>query len=125
MCRDETQTKDFVNSLKKVGPSLGMAIGSPKVFPITDNKPSTYVSALNQVSSVFVKSFNSTSLYQAIAGKPSIVMVIIPNNKVSLLVSRSVLTDCLMQGEHYSAIKKVACVENPIPSQCITSTVLK
>ena len=52
MYRDETQTKDFVNSLKKVGPSLGMAIGSPKVFPITDNKPSTYVSALNQVSSV-------------------------------------------------------------------------
>ena len=41
--------------------------------------------------------------------KPSIVMVVIPNNK----------------GEHYAAIKKVCITESPIPSQCITSTVLK
>ena len=44
-----------------------------------------------------------------LAQKPRIVMVVIPNNK----------------GEHYAAVKKVCITESPIPSQCITSTVLK
>ena len=30
----------------------------------------------------------------------------------------------LIQGEHYAAIKKKCVIESPIPSQCITSTVL-
>merc|ERR1712142_731369 len=77
---------------KKVGPSLGMSFGAPKVFAIVDNRTASYVTALNQ----------------AIAANPSIVMIVIPNNK----------------GEHYAAVKKIACCENPIPTQCITSTVL-
>merc|ERR1712133_325049 len=40
--------------------------------------------------------------------KPSIIMAVIPNNK----------------GDHYAAIKKKCVIENPIPSQCVTSTVL-
>ena len=43
-----------------------------------------------------------------LAQKPRIVMVVIPNNK----------------GEHYSAVKKLCCVEQPVPSQVMTSTVL-
>ena len=35
-------------------------------------------------------------------------MIVIPNNK----------------GDHYSAVKKKCCLEKPIPSQCVTSTVL-
>merc|ERR1712142_1134423 len=77
---------------KKVGPSLGMSFGAPKGFAIVDNRTASYVTALNQ----------------AIAANPSIVMIVIPNNK----------------GEHYAAVKKIACCENPIPTQCITSTVL-
>ena len=35
-------------------------------------------------------------------------MCVIPNNK----------------GDHYAAVKKKLCLENPVPSQCVTSTVL-
>ena len=40
--------------------------------------------------------------------KPSIVMVVIPNNK----------------GDHYSVVKKKCCIDKPIPSQVMTATVL-
>merc|ERR1712098_40799 len=40
--------------------------------------------------------------------KPQLVMIVIPNNK----------------GDHYAAVKTKCCVERPIPSQCITATVL-
>jgi hypothetical protein len=59
-------TKEFVNSLKKVAPSLGMSMGSPKIFMLTDNRPATYIQQLDQVIDM----------------KPAIVMIVIPNNKV-------------------------------------------
>jgi len=90
--RDEAVTKEFVNSLKKVAPSLGMSMGSPKVFMLNDNRPATYIQQLDQVIDM----------------KPAIVMIVIPNNK----------------GDHYAAVKKKCCLEKPIPSQCVTSTVL-
>ena len=67
MFRDEAVTKEFVNSLKKVAPSLGMSMGSPKIFMLTDNRPATYIQQLDKV----------------IDTKPAIVMVVIPNDKVS------------------------------------------
>jgi len=90
--KDEAVTKEFVNSLKKVAPSLGMTMGAPKIFSLTDNRPATYIQQLDQVIDM----------------KPSIVMVVIPNNK----------------GDHYAAVKKKCCLEKPIPSQCVTATVL-
>ena len=45
-----------------------MKFGNPKIISIADNRPATYIQALNQV----------------IPMKPSIVMVVIPNNKVRL-----------------------------------------
>ena len=69
-CRDEAVTKEFVNSLKKVAPSLGMTMGAPKIFSLTDNRPATYIQQLDQVIDM----------------KPSIVMIVIPNNKVSSLL---------------------------------------
>ena len=58
--------------------------------------------------------------------KPQIVMVVIPNNKVRLCLSKFLMFNSrFLQGEHYAAIKRVCIMENPIPSQCITSTVLK
>ncbi len=41
--------------------------------------------------------------------KPQMILVVIPNNK----------TDA------YHAIKKVLCCDMPIPSQCVTATVIK
>ena len=64
--RDAALATEFVNSLKKVGPSLGMTVGNPKEFKLTDNRPATYVQTLDQV----------------IKMGPSIIMVVIPNNKV-------------------------------------------
>ena len=66
LLRDAALATEFVNSLKKVGPSLGMTVGNPKEFKLTDNRPATYVQTLDQV----------------IKMGPSIVMVVIPNNKV-------------------------------------------
>jgi len=40
--------------------------------------------------------------------EPQLIMCVIPNNK----------------GDHYAAVKKKLCLENPVPSQCVTSTVL-
>ena len=81
-----------MNSLKKVAPSLGMTMGSPKIFMLTDNRPATYIQQLDQVIDM----------------KPAIVMIVIPNNKVG---SPSIL--CLncklnlyLQGDHYAAVKK-------------------
>ena len=69
--RDEAVTKEFVNSLKKVAPSLGMTMGAPKIFSLSDNRPATYIQQLDQVIDM----------------KPSIVMVVIPNNKVCVVFS--------------------------------------
>ena len=66
LLRDAGLATEFVNSLKKVGPSLGMTVGNPKEFKLTDNRPATYVQTLDQV----------------IKMGPSIIMVVIPNNKV-------------------------------------------
>ena len=108
--RDGAVTQEFIKSLNKVGPSIGMKFGNPKIVAIADNRPATYVQALNQM----------------IPMKPSIVMVVIPNNKVRLCLSKFLMFNSrFLQGEHYAAIKRVCIMENPIPSQCITSTVLK
>jgi len=90
--KDEAVTKEFITSLKKVSPSLGMTMGSPKTFMLPDSRPANYIQQLDKVIDM----------------KPSIVMVVIPNDK----------------GEHYAAVKKKCCLERPIPSQCVTSTVL-
>ena len=44
-----------------------MTMGSPKVFELDDNRPATYIQQLDKVIDM----------------SPAIVMVIIPNNKVS------------------------------------------
>ena len=62
---------------------------------------------------IFMMSDNRPATYiqqldQVIDMKPAIVMIVSPNNK----------------GDHYAAVKKKCCLEKPIPSQCVTSTVL-
>jgi len=90
--RDEAAVKEFVSSILKVAPSLGMKMGNPKTFMLADNRPATYIQQLDKI----------------IEFQPAIIMCIIPNNK----------------SDHYAAIKKKCCLEKPIPTQCITSTVL-
>ena len=90
--RDEASTKEFITSLTKVAPSLGMTMSKPKMVQLPDNRPASYIQALDRV----------------IALNPSIVMVVVPNNK----------------GDHYAAVKKKCCLEKPIPSQVVTATVL-
>ena len=45
----EEQVNEFISCLQKVGPSLGMVVGKPKVFVLPDNRPTTYVKDLNAV----------------------------------------------------------------------------
>ena len=61
--RDGAVTQEFVKSLSKVGPSLGMKFGNPKIVSIADNRPATYIQALNQVRISFHFYF-SRSLFQ-------------------------------------------------------------
>ena len=63
--KDESASKEFVASLLKVGPSLGMMIKPPNTFCIQDNKPATYLKTLDSV------------LDQG----PQLVMLVVPNNK--------------------------------------------
>merc|ERR1712002_1375091 len=63
--RDEAVTKEFIASLCKVSPSLGMTMNKPKMFPLPDNRPATYIQALDRV----------------IECNPSIVRIVVPNNK--------------------------------------------
>merc|ERR1719322_172885 len=63
--RDEKVTNEFIQSLKKVSPSLGMKMGEPKVFTLPDNRPASYIQELEKV----------------IKMNPAIIMVVIPNNK--------------------------------------------
>ena len=63
--KDAASTQEFVNSMLKVAPSLGMVMGKPKTFELTDTRPATYIQTLDRVIDM----------------KPLIVMVVIPNNK--------------------------------------------
>ena len=63
--KDEAQTKEFLTSLAKVGPSLGMIIKPPKVFRMADTRAATYLSTLDDV----------------FPAKPQLVLVVVPNNK--------------------------------------------
>ena len=63
--RDKAGTKDFITSLTKVAPSLGMTMNKPKMFPLLDNRPAFYIQVLDMV----------------IECNPSNVMFVVPNNK--------------------------------------------
>ena len=63
--RDEGPTKDFISSLVKVAPSLGLVLGQPKTFKLLDNRPATYIQQLDKTIDM----------------GPELVMVVIPNNK--------------------------------------------
>ena len=63
--KDESQTKEFLSSLTKVAPSLGMIIKAPKMFRMADTRAATYLSTLDQ----------------ALPDKPQLVMLVVPSNK--------------------------------------------
>ena len=84
---------------------------------LADNRPATYIQQLDKI----------------IEAQPAIVMCVIPNNKVPIIIQVLLckhikvilnLNLTFKQSDHYAAIKKKCCLEKPIPSQCITSTVL-
>ena len=47
--RDEAVTKDFIQSITKAAPGLGMTIKPPKYVSVSDNKPATYLTALDGI----------------------------------------------------------------------------
>ena len=88
-------TKEFINSLKKVAPSLGMNLGNPKVITLPDNRPASYIQVILLSTVVLLRLVYRGILVQkldeVIKMSPAIIMVVIPNNK----------------GDHYAAVKKV------------------
>ena len=86
-------TKEFINSLKKVAPSLGMNLGNPKVITLPDNRPASYIQVilLSTVVLLRLRLVLVQKLDEVIKMSPAIIMVVIPNNK----------------GDHYAAVKKV------------------
>ena len=68
--KDEAAVKEFVSEMKKCAPSLGLALAAPKSqVRLDDSRPATYVQRLDMVLDA--------------KPKPQIVMVVIPNDKVS------------------------------------------
>ena len=67
--RDEAAVKEFVREMKKNAPSLGLALAAPSHVVLGDSRPVTYVQRLDMVLDA--------------KPKPQIVMVVIPNDKVS------------------------------------------
>ena len=63
--KDEAITKEFIASLTKVTPSLGMKLAKPKMVALPDNRPSTFLASLDTV----------------IGMSPQLVMTVVPNNK--------------------------------------------
>ena len=90
-------TKEFINSLKKVAPSLGMNLGNPKVITLPDNRPASYIQVILLSTVVLLRlrlvyrGILVQKLDEVIKMSPAIIMVVIPNNK----------------GDHYAAVKKV------------------
>merc|ERR1719323_301032 len=63
--KDEEVTKDFVQQIKKVAPTLGMTVSAPRFFVLNDSRVASYVQELEK----------------AIKMGSSLVMTVIPNNK--------------------------------------------
>ena len=63
--KDEGLADEFVYTLKKVTPFLGMKLAAPKIIKLPDNKPPTYLSALYNIPDM----------------NPQPFMVVVPNNK--------------------------------------------
>ncbi|XP_052219954.1 piwi-like protein 1 [Dreissena polymorpha] len=90
--RNEQQAQEFVQTLSRVGPPMGMMIAGPIPVELSDDRNDSYLSAIRQ---------NLTPQTQ-------MVMCIVPTNKK----------------DRYDAIKKLCCVEHPVPSQVIVSRTL-
>ena len=63
--KDEAITKEFIASLTKLTPSLGMKLAKHKMVTLPDNRPSTFIFSLDTV----------------IAMSPQLVVTVVPNNK--------------------------------------------
>jgi len=92
--KDKTTTDAFVDSLMKTFPCVGMTVKAPKVVCIADSRAGTYAAKIDEL----------------IEKKPSMMMIVIPNNK---------------NPDLYSVIKKKLCIEAPIPSQVVTTKVIE
>lgn len=83
----------FIDLLTKSANGMGFQLAKPKPMTMPNNRPSTYSSAVEE----------------AVKQGPSMVMVVIPNNR----------------SEAYKIIKKICCVRHPVPSQVMTGTILR
>ena len=63
--KDKEPTKEFINCLSKVAPSVGMILKKPKLYEMANSNPASYVQYIQQV----------------ISEGAELVMAIIPNNK--------------------------------------------
>lgn len=92
--RDQKAAQDFFMTLSKVCPPMGMNVANPTHVKLGSDDARTYAQTLKA----------------AILGTPDaqIAVCIVGNNKK----------------DRYDAIKKICCLENPIPSQVIVSRTL-
>lgn len=94
--RDQQVASNFLQTLKRVCPPMGMQVADPKLVKLDNDDAKHYAMALKEN----IKAPGSAGC--------QIVVCIVSNNKK----------------DRYDAIKKVCCVENPMPSQVLVQRTL-
>ncbi|XP_022109192.1 piwi-like protein 1 [Acanthaster planci] len=87
--RDSKNAMDFLTSLNRVAPNLGMEVRTPLKCELRDDRTESFIRAIRD---------NLTPRTQ-------MVVCILPTSRK----------------DRYDAIKKLCCLEAPVPSQCIVS----
>lgn len=90
--RDYPKFEDFLQSLKRVCPPMGMRVNNPEVITIEDDRINSFIGAMRR----------------GIGPETEMILIIVPNNRK----------------DRYDAIKKVACIDIPVPSQVVVARTL-
>ncbi|WAR02492.1 PIWL1-like protein [Mya arenaria] len=90
--RTRNQTQEFVQTLSRVGPPMGMRINNPIPIELHDDRNNSYLQGIKD----------------NLNGRIQMVLIITPTNKK----------------DRYDAIKKLCCVDHPVPSQVVVARTL-
>nr|ASW22511.1 piwi2 [Nematostella vectensis] len=87
--RDSGKANDFVQTMNKCAPAMGIQVNQPKMNQLRDDRTETYLRSIRE------------NLHPQV----QVVVVIFPTSR----------------DDRYAAVKKLCCVESPVPSQVIIS----
>lgn len=125
--RCAAEAEELVNAFNKLSAPMGVKVGRPRLVPMKNDYTDTYVRSIHEQVTVEV----CQTLHDGdfVDLKRQRVSVAHPAKHFAILYLFRVQPDlqlvvCVVSGNRddlYGAIKKVCCVQNPIPSQVRSS----